>query len=97
MYVAGNGNGCGCSGLGQVGLTLPASQPAGTCTGLPIVEYIKCQAEKILSPRPVPVYTPPYQEPYPGETYPGSYATPATDWTPYLILGAALLFLATRK
>ncbi len=94
MY--GNGsNGCHCNGLGFT--PLPTTTQPGTCTGLPIVEYLKCQAEKILYPRPVPVYTPPYQEPYPGETYPGGYAAPATDWTPYLILGAALLFLATRK
>ncbi len=96
--------GGGLSGVGLVdpGVSNPAADP---CMGLSLVDFITCEARKITSGIVRPVPTLPTNLPsYPPTGYPvyGQYPTyggtqPATNWTPYLIGGAVLLFLMSRR
>ena len=94
-------------GLSGMGLNLPATTGiTQDCTGLPILDFIKCEANKIttgiLTPT-VPVYTPPiYTPPYPVNTQSGGAPAPSmfsqpTNWLPWALGGVALFMLARRR
>lgn len=95
----------GLSGMGLNVSTLPTSGITQDCTGLPILDWLKCQANKItsgISTPTVPVYTPPYFPTYPVNTQ--SPAAPASsmfsttpNWLPWALGAAAVVLLARRK
>ena len=108
MYRQGmNLSGCGCrdcqqNGLSGIGLITPTTtSPTGSCSGLPIIERILCEARKVVgsvtpAPQyPAPIYTPPTIPPVNGGgyTYPGEQQT---DWLP-IVAGLGVLFLLMRK
>jgi hypothetical protein len=91
---------------GMSGIGLNPVTPTGItqdCTGLPILDFIKCEANKITTgilTRTVPVYSPPQFPTYPVNTQTPAAPAPSTqptNWLPWALGGLAFVMLARRR